>query len=304
MMIDDRGQCINKEYVDKRGILFVTWIGLSVNLSLMIIKFILGIVGKSQALIADAVHTLSDLLTDFAIIFGVPFWSKPADEEHPYGHQRVESIVTIIIGAVLAVAALRIGYEAMVTLRAPDLETPRWIALIGACLSLVIKEILYRWTVLSGRKLRSSAVVANAAHHRSDAISSIPVAFAIAVSTVIPKWTFVDHLGAFVVSIFILISAWNILQPALLELIDTGMKEHMREEIASLILSVPGVLSYHEMRTRKSGPGWYIDIHIQVDPAISVKEGHDIASAVKHLLIQRGRDIIDVLVHVEPYEVR
>ena len=158
----------------------ITWIGLIVNILLAAIKFTLGIVGRSHAVVADAVHSLSDLGTDFAILFGVKYWSKPADEDHPYGHRRIETFVTLLISCALLGVAVAIGYNALISLRDAHVRQPGWIAFYGALLSIVFKEVLYRWTFKVGKRAKSSAVLANAWHHRTDAFSSIPVAIAVA----------------------------------------------------------------------------------------------------------------------------
>ncbi len=279
----------------------ITWIGLIINIVLSIIKLVLGVVGRSQALIADAVHSLSDLSTDFAIIFGVKFWSKPADEEHPYGHRRIETFVTTIISLVLIAAAFRIGYNALITIRENDVGQPKWIAFIGASLSIVFKEALYRWTLVVGKRLKSSAVIANAWHHRTDALSSIPVAIAVAAAAFNKNWVFLDHIGALVVSLFILHVAWKLMKASIFEFFDTAALKQYREEMQRIILQTEEVKSIHKLRTRRVGPGWYLDVHIQIEPEMSVREGHAISELVKRNLMTKGPDVLDVVVHLEPF---
>lgn len=280
----------------------ITWIGLVVNLLLSGLKFVVGVLGASQAVIADAVHSLSDMSTDFAVIFGVKYWSAPPDEEHPYGHGRIEALVTTFIGAALAAVALGIAYKALATIRDPDLKQPTWIALTGPLLSIVLKEALYRWTVAVGSRVRSSAVIANAWHHRSDALSSLPALIAVIVSILRPQWAFVDHIGALVVSLFILKVSWNVLSPSLAELIDRGATKKERERIGQLASGVDGVREVHAIRTRRFGFRFFVDLHILVDPEITVRAGHDISEEVKQELINRGPEILDVVVHLEPDE--
>jgi cation diffusion facilitator family transporter len=280
----------------------VTWIGLAVNVFLSALKFIVGFLGSSQAVVADAVHSLSDMGTDFAVLLGVKFWSAPADESHPYGHRRIETIVTGAIGIALALAALGIGYNSLATIRDVHLKQPGWIAIAGSLLAIILKETLYRWTVTVGKRTKSSAVVANAWHHRSDALSSVPVVIAVTVAVINPKLAFIDHIGALVVSIFILKVSWDIIYPSLSELADLGAPQKSREKIRSIAMGINGVKSVHGIRTRRLGSGLHVDLHILVDGEMTVSMGHDISAAVKSALIEKGPNILDAVVHLEPYE--
>ncbi|MBN1521491.1 MAG: cation transporter [Candidatus Aureabacteria bacterium] len=280
----------------------VTWVGVIVNVVLAGLKLILGVLGSSQAVIADAVHSLSDLGTDCAVLCGYKFWSAPADECHPYGHQKIETIITAFIGILLGVAALGIGYHAIVTVRGEHLRQPGWVAFLAAVFSIFSKEILYRWTVKVGRRAGSSAVIANAWHHRTDALSSIPVAAAVAVAAFSPNWSFIDHIGALVVSIFILHTAWTITRSALSQLADEGVSEKERKEIYDVALATEGVKSVHAVRSRRMGAGIYIDLHIMVDGDLSVTQGHKISGLVKYRLREIIQDVIDVIIHLEPFE--
>lgn len=280
----------------------ITWIGVIVNVVLTVIQFILGIIGHSQAVIADTFHTISDLGTDFMVLFGVHLWSKSPDEEHPYGHRRIETLITSIIGMVLVAVAVSIAYNALVTISAKDSQKPHWIACIGAILAIIFKELLYHWTVAVGRREKSSALIAKAWHHRSDALSSIPVVIAVAVAVVSPQWAFIDHVGALVVSFFILYTSWEILRPIIFEILETGASKKQRKKIHAIAAAVAGVESVHALRTRRVGPGWYVDLHIQVAPQMSVRRGHEISEMVKHNLLKQGPDVLDVVVHLEPYD--
>lgn len=280
----------------------ITWVGLFVNVFLFMLKFSLGVLGRSQAVIADAVHSLSDLSTDFAVIFGAKFWMKPADESHPYGHKRIESIVTTFIGLILFVAGIKIGYDSIVNVKGFYSEQPAAIALFGALFSIVVKEIIYRLTIRVGKKEGSSAVVANAWHHRVDAFSSIPVLFAVGVAVISNKWAFLDNLAALVVSVFILYSAGKIIKPIFLEILGTAAPRELRDKIYNTALDTDGVKSIHALRTRKMGSDWYVDLHIQVNPEITVRRGHDISEHVKKNIVRTNKKIIDVIVHLEPYE--
>jgi cation diffusion facilitator family transporter len=284
------------------GVRKVTWIGFVINISLAALKLVCGVLGRSQAVVADAVHSLSDCATDVAILVGVRYWIKPPDDCHPHGHRRIETVVTVLIGVSLAGVAIGLGFRAIATLLAPNGGTPGWIALVAAGISIVTKEALYRWTVIVGRRVKSSAVVANAWHHRSDAFSSIPAFIAVGGALLIPAWTWLDHLGAIVVSLFILHSAFAILRPAYNELIDAGAPALVRRALTALAEGVPGVREVHGLRTRFLGDRLHVDLHVQVDPQLTVQEGHVIGGKVKYKLLHEGPEVADVLVHLEPFE--
>ncbi len=283
----------------------VTWVALATNLALCGLKFAAGIVGKSQAVTADAVHSLSDLSTDAAILLGIRYWIRPADKSHPHGHSRVEILVTTGIGLVLVVVALGIVWNAITTLSAKHASPPGLVALVAAAVSVVAKEILCRWTMAKSRALRSMPLLANAWHQRSDALSSLPALVAVAVARLRPGWAFVDHIGAVVVSLFILRAAYRILRPELTKLIDGAAPAGTVAAIHRLAGSVEGVLHIHRVRTRYvGGSNLAVDLHITVDPHMTVREGHDISETVKERLIAGGLDVVDAVVHLEPDDVR
>ena len=198
-----------------RQVKLVTWTGMLVNVLLSVFKIVAGYFGRSQTILADGFHSLSDTVTDIAIIVGVKYWCAPPDETHPHGHRRIETIITQFIGLVLAAVAVGISYRAIVTLHEMHSRPPEMIALIAGLVSIVSKEAIYQWTVFVSKKIRSSAVAANAWHHRSDAFSSIPAVIAVGVARIFPSWSFVDHVGAIIVSLFILQAAWKIVWPSL-----------------------------------------------------------------------------------------
>jgi cation diffusion facilitator family transporter len=280
----------------------VTWVGLWVNLFLAAIKFTAGIYGRSQALVADAIHSLTDLTTDIAVIAGSHYWSRPPDENHPYGHRRLETLVTVFIGVVLIAAGIGIGWKAISALQEKHASPPGWIAVAAALASIVCKESIYRWTAMTGRRVKSAALAANAWHHRTDAFSSIPVLIAVAGARVFPSWSFLDHLGAVVVSIFILHASIKIIWPGLSELIDVGAPKETRKKIRDIALKNEGVLQVHDIRTRYISSSIQVDLHIVVDGLITVRQGHDIADDVKARIIDRIPEVLDVIVHVDPPE--
>jgi len=280
----------------------VTWVGLWLNLFLAAIKFIAGIYGRSQALVADAIHSLTDLTTDIAVIAGSHYWSRPPDENHPYGHRRLETLVTVFIGVVLIAAGIGIGWKAISALQEKHAAPPGWIAVAAALASIVCKESIYRWTAITGRRVKSAALAANAWHHRTDAFSSIPVLIAVTGARVFPSWSFLDHLGAVVVSLFILHASIKIIWPGLSELIDVGAPTETRREIRDIALKNEGVLQVHDIRTRYISSSIQVDLHIVVEGLITVREGHDIADDVKARIIDSIPEVLDVIVHVDPPE--
>ncbi len=280
----------------------VTWIGLTGNVLLSAFKIVAGLLGHSQAVFADGIHSLSDTSTDVALLIGVRYWVAPPDSHHPHGHSRIETVVTAIVGITLVLVALGIGYNSLVTMKEQHTQAPGPIALIAALTSILIKELLYRWNILVGKRLKSPALIANAWHHRSDGLSSVPVAIAVGAATWFPGWYFLDHIGACLVSAFILAAAWKILRPAFVQLTDGGASPAEIRLIENICRSTDGVLHTHKCRTRRLGNGLQVDIHIQVKPSITVREGHAISSVVKQELLGRGPDVVDVITHLEPFE--
>lgn len=284
-----------------REIRRVTAWGLLANLGLAALKLVTGLLSASQGLVADAVHSLSDSSTDMAVLLGAPYWSAPADEQHPHGHGRIETIITLAIGIVLAAVGAGLAYHALASIEKGHVETPGWVAFAAACVSIVVKEWLYRWNIQVGRRLKSSALMANAWHHRSDALSSIPVAVAVLASCIWPAWSFLDRVAAVIVSALILYVAWQVVWPALRQLSDAGAAREQQEAILAVVRETEGVRSVHALRTRHIGPGLQIDLHVLVDPDLTVHQGHNIAGAVKRRLLRDVPEVVDVLVHVEPY---
>ena len=278
----------------------VTLVGLIVNLILTVIKIIAGIYGNSQSVVADGIHSLSDSATDIAVLVGLKYWNEPPDLCHPYGHRRIETMVTVVIGLALASAGIFLGSEAVEKFRSGGYVVPAAVTLAVAVISVVVKELLFRWTYRVGEKLKSSALKANAWHHRSDSFSSIAVALAIGMALINPKWAILDPVAALAVGVCIIQAAWKITTPALRELADAGATAEDLKNIEKLVLEVDGVVSVHALRSRFHGAGLQVDLHIQVDGGLTVKEGHVISGKAKRRLLEDGPDIVDVLVHIEP----
>lgn len=294
----------------------VTWIGLFVNVFLTIGKFLAGVFGNSSALVADAAHSLTDLATDAAILIGARYWAAPADDSHPYGHRKIETMVTFIIGAVLALAGLGLGWSAIDSVvgylesqhSGNHKPAPEKVALLMALLSVVAKEILYRWTARRGTDLKSTALLANAWHHRSDAFSSIPVVLAVGGAEVGEFFgkdlSYLDPLGALVVCVLVVQSAWHIVKPTLGLLLDEGADAALREKIIGIVSATPGVRAWRNLRTQQLGPhAVKVDIEVHVDRDITLVQGHDIAREVKYRLMDGLSVVVDVMVHIEPVDI-
>lgn len=267
------------------------------------VKFAAGYYGRSQALIADAVHSLTDTATDLAVIAGSHFWSRPPDDSHPYGHRRLETLVTVFIGIMLAAAGVGIGWDAILNLHRKESPSPGWIALITALISIVTKELLYRWTANAGKRIKSTALAANAWHHRTDAISSLPVLIAVGGALLFPLWSFLDLVGAVVVSIFILHAAFKIIWPGISELIDAGVPKDIQHKIQSTANAIQGVIEIHKVRTRYISNSILVDLHIVVDGSISVRDGHAIADEVENQIINEVPNVLGVVIHIDPQDL-
>ena len=280
----------------------ITWRCLIANVVLAAAKIGGGVWGKSQAVVADGVHSLSDTITDLAILIGVRYWSAPPDESHPHGHQRIETVITIVIGVLLAFVSLGLIYDALTSIHDQGNEKPGWIAFAAAMISIIIKEAMYRYTLRVGKRINSTALIANAWHHRSDMFSSIPAALVVLGAKFLEGWSFLDRVGALIVSVFILKAAIDISWPALKQLVDTGASPEEIAEIKRTVAAVEGVKRVTEVRTRYLGSGLEVDLNVEVLGELTVSQGHDIASAVKKELVTHGPSVLDVVVHVEPFE--
>jgi len=277
----------------------VTLWGSAVNIFLSAGKIAAGVIYSSQSLIADGIHSLSDLATDIVVLVGVRYWSAPPDSSHPYGHAKIESIVTAIIGLALVLVGGGIAWDAVLSLlHGQGKEQIGLPALVIAVVSIVLKEALYHWTRLCGQKIGSSALEANAWHHRSDAISSIPVVIAIGIRYFYPSLYFADSAGALLVSTFIVHAAWSIMRPTFDELTDANPAD--TAGIRKICLSVPGTNKVHAIRARKYGKQLQVDLHLLVFPQMTVMRGHAVAKEVQKRLIESNLDIADAIIHIEP----
>ncbi len=283
----------------------VTLIGSVVNLILTVGKVIAGVVGHSSAMIADGVHSLSDLATDVIVIVFVKIAGKEKDETHQYGHGKFETFATMIISFALFIVGVGIAWTSAEkiygSLNGELIAKPGLIALYAALLSIVSKEALFWYTKVEGKKLNSQAMIANAWHHRSDAFSSIGTALGISGAIMLgEKWRILDPLAGVIVSFFILKVAWDIAKPSIDELLDRSLPESTQKEIEQIITDTRGVKSYHGLRTRKIGDYFSVEMHIQVDRNLTVEASHQMATDIENTLRGRFGEKTHVIVHIEP----
>lgn len=289
----------------EKGIYKVTIVGSIVNFLLLVFKFFAGIAGHSAAMLADAVHSLSDFITDIVVIVFVRIAGKPEDKGHDYGHGKYETLATAIIGLLLLCVGFGIfwnGASSIYTfLRGGQLESPGVVALVAALVSIVSKEILYQYTVIQGKKLNSQAVIANAWHHRSDALSSIGTAIGIGGAILLgDHWRVLDPVAAVVVSFFIMKVSVRLLIPCVEELLEKSLPEDVEKEIEQTVLSFPGVSQPHHLRTRRIGNYYAIELHVRMDGKITLEEAHSTATAIENKLKEMFGKGTHVGIHVEP----
>ena len=283
----------------------VTIVGSVVNFLLLVFKFVAGILGNSAAMVADAVHSLSDFVTDVIVVVFVRISGKPEDKCHAYGHGKFETLATAVIGIILFFVGLGMFYSAATTIvdvvEGKTLEAPGMLALVAAVLSVLLKELLYRYTVYKGKNLDSQVVIANAWHHRSDAFSSIGTLVGISGAVFLGKsWRILDPIAAVVVSFFVIKVAIQLLKPCLDELLEKSLPAEVENKIIDIILSFPNVSSPHHLRTRRIGNLMAIEVHIRMDGETSLNESHDTATQIEQRLRQEFGDKTHIGIHMEP----
>lgn len=289
----------------EKSIFRITWIGSIVNFLLLIFKFVAGFLGHSSALIADAVHSLSDFVTDIIVIVFVKISGKPEDEDHKYGHGKYETLATALIG--LALFAVGVGLLAggvtkvVEVIKGAILPAPSIVALIAAAVSIVSKEILYRYTVRVGKNLNSQAVIANAWHHRSDAFSSVGTLVGIGGAIFLgEKWRVLDPIAAIVVSAFILKVAIDLIKPCVDELLERSLPFETERQILDIITSFPEISSPHHLRTRRIGNNYAIEVHIRMDGQTTLEDAHTVATNIERRLKAEFGPETHIGIHMEP----
>ena len=285
----------------------VTLVGSAGNVALMTFKFVAGILGHSAAMVADAVHSLSDFITDLIVICFVRISAKPQDESHDYGHGKFETLASFFVGLALVAAATGIIVSGAVKLanwlRGEQLPAPGQLALWAALISIVIKELLYQYTARAGKRLDSQAVVANAWHHRSDALSSIGAAIGIGGAILLGhRWTVLDPLASIVVGAMLVKVAVDLLKGSMNELTECSLPAETEREIEDIIHSCPDVCEPHNLRTRKIGNRIAIEAHICLDGDLPLRVAHDRATDIENLLKERFGAQTHVTLHMEPTE--
>lgn len=292
-------QPLTKEDLRYRETRKVTVIGGVLDLILGVAKIVVGLLNHSQALVVDGVHSLSDLATDFMVVFAAKRASAVADADHPYGHARFETAATVALGIALIAVGVGLGYDAASRLFQPErLLIPGWLSLTVATVSIVSKEAIYHYTMRAAKRLRSNLLRANAWHSRSDAISSVIVV--VGVGGAMAGLNYLDSIAAVAVAFMIAKIGWDLAWHSIRELVDTALDSERVEAIRDTIQSVTGVRDLHLLRTRRMGADALVDVHIQVDPRLSVSEGHQVSEAVRARLIEEIDEVSDVMVHIDP----
>ena len=289
----------------EREIYKVTLVGSAANVLLTVFKFVAGIVGHSAAMTADAVHSLSDLLTDAVVLIFVHISGKPEDSSHDYGHGKYETLATTVIGIALAAVAVGIGWKAVEALLfwygGGTLAAPGMLALWAALVSIILKELVYQYTVRRGKDLNSPAVEANAWHHRSDALSSLGTLVGIGGAILLGnRWTVLDPLAGLIVAFFILRVAFKLLKQGFDELMEASLPDEVEKEILAIVTSFPDVRDPHHLRTRRIGSRYAIELHIRMDGQMHLAESHARTCEIEQALKQRFGDRTHITLHVEP----
>ena len=278
----------------------ITLWGILVNSLLFILKLLSGMMIKSSALIADGVHSLSDLATDFVVLAGTRISNRPPDEAHPYGHKRFETLATQIVGLVLLIVGFGFIWKASAAIFRGDVNFPGWIMLVVACVSVVAKEILFILTRKISKETHSTALYANAWHHRSDSLSSLAVLIGGVASLL--GWGHADHVATIVVGLMIVGVAGKILYEGLIEITEHSADEESIETINRILSKEQDVLDWHALRTRRVGGELFIDLHLLVDPDMSVRDSHVICERVEERIDRELTKPVNVLIHIEPHE--
>lgn len=283
----------------------ITIVGAILNIFLTMFKIIAGILGRSAAMVADGIHSLSDLLSDIVVLVFTHMSSKGKDKDHSFGHGKFETLATLIVSVILITVGARLmsdGVKSIIgVINGNTIPVPGRIALWAAIASIISKEILYHATIRIAKRANSPVVLANAWHHRSDALSSIGALVGIAGAMILgDKWTILDPIASCCISIAIIVVAVKMALPSLAELLETSLPDEIEKDIISIAESVPGVENIHELKTRRNGISYIIDAHIVVNPQMSITEAHNIATDVENALREKYGHETQINIHIEP----
>ena len=295
----------NKQETREQAIYKVTWIGFFVNVLLSVGKLIAGFVGRSGAMIADGIHSVSDFATDIVVLLFVRISAKPKDEDHDYGHGKYETLATVVIGVALAAVAIGILVDSAEriaqVLRGESIARPGIVALVAAAVSIVAKEALYWYTMLTAKRVDSPALKANAWHHRSDAFSSLGTLIGIGGAYFLSEqWRVLDPIAAIVVGALIIKVAYDLVMPGLNELLERSLPKEQEDEIVALVLADKRLSDVHNLKTRRIGAGIAVELHVRVQGDMTVNESHAITRNIEQLLRQQYGDRTQVIIHIEP----
>ncbi|MCK4667127.1 cation transporter [Candidatus Dependentiae bacterium] len=284
--------------MDKR--IKVTVTGSILNIFLSAIKLTAGFLGNSYGLIADGIHSLSDLVTDILVVFGILIGKKPPDEGHHYGHKKLENIAEVLMGLILIILSIKLSVSSFKILLSGKVYTPAFYTIFIAIISVIIKEYLYRVTNKIAKECNSDVLLGNAWHHRSDALTSVIIVFSLGIGIYFPKFYFIDAIISIMISIIIMYLGIKITMRSLNKLSDAAPPEGYRNNVEQEIELIEGVGNVHGLRMRFLGSQIYIECPVEVDPDISVSLGHDIATEIKDHLMVWDKNIVEVMVHIEP----
>jgi len=279
----------------------ITWLSLAVNVALGVLKCVVGLLAGSAALVADGLHSLTDLATDIAALFGLKMAQRPGDERHPYGHHKFSSLANLSIAGVLFAASVVLVLQSAFALRDAETSVPGLAAVGVAVLSVAVKEGLFWWTRAIAQRCKSRLLMANAWHHRTDSVSSVMVIVALLVAIFGgERWGFLDEMVGIGLGLYLLWAAVKLARQALDDLIDAAPGRDVLNDVREHILPIPGAVAYHAFRARRIGDMLEVDLHLQVPPEYSVARGHEIAREVKATILEKHPEVFDVLIHLEP----
>jgi cation diffusion facilitator family transporter len=290
----------SKNEKELRDGLRVTWVGIGANIILVIIKIYAGFISKSQALIADGIHSLSDLFSDFIVLIGLKWGRMDEDDTHQFGHARIETLSSMGVGFILIIVGAILVYNAVMSIYNHTPTHPTIATIIIALMAIIIKEAMYWYTLIIGKRIKSMALIGNAWHHRTDAMSSIAVLVGILAAFINPKWGLGDIFAALFVTYFIFKVGGRLLWSGLKEIIDTAPDKEVINQIYQFASTSPGVREIHDIRARYFGGQILVELHVVVDPTLSVFEGHEIAAAVKYTVMNCVDDVARVIIHIDP----